>query len=73
MTKLEQLLEGKTKEETIEWFKKRMVYEVGRARLLGKVEALLNEGYWPLKIAKKLDIPESRARRLVYEIQELHK
>jgi len=71
--KIEEVLEGKTKEETIKWFKRRMAYEVGRARSLGKVEVLLDLGYAPLQIANKLDIPESSARSLVQAIRKLHK
>lgn len=73
MKKIEQILEGKSTEEIIKWFKRRMAYEVGRARNLGRVEALLDEGYTPLQIANKLDIPESRARRYVHDVDKIRK
>lgn len=70
---LKEILEGKTLDEIISYYKKRMTYEVGKAKLLGNVEALLGEGYTPLQISKKLNIPEVRAERFAHDIQKLKK
>lgn len=43
-------------------YQAKMDLEVGRAFFMGKVDALLGEGYDILEIAKKLDKPESTIR-----------
>ena len=70
---IKEALEGKTTDKIIAWHVKHMRYVVGKARILGKVEALVGEGYTPLQIAEKLDIPESAARQLVHDIERLKK
>ena len=66
-TKLHEILEGKSLDEIITWHKRRMSSEVGKAYNLGLVKAYTDFGYTPSQIAEKLNMPESRARRLVYE------
>lgn len=64
--KIKEILEGKTLDEQIEWFKRELSYRNGAHRVLGKIEAYTDMGLSPLQIAEKLDIPESVVREKVH-------
>ncbi len=54
--------EGMTMTEVERRFRVKLNLEVGKAYFMGKVEALLDEGYGVQEIAEKLHKPESTIR-----------
>ena len=67
--RMKDVLEGKTLDEQIAWFKNHLAYQVGRNRRLGKIEAYTDMGLSPLQIAEKLDLPESHVRRCIHDLE----
>lgn len=67
---IEKMLEGKTQEEMIQWFKTTQNLSVGRAYNMGRVEVLLDEGYTTEQMCEKLGLNESAIRAIIGRIQK---
>ena len=67
---IEEMLEGKTQEEMIQWFKTTQNLSVGRAYNMGRVEVLLDEGYTTEQMCEKLGLNESAIRAIIGRIQK---
>lgn len=73
MTKLEEFLKDKANDDMVTVSKEVIGLHMGRAYMLGKVEAYMDEGYSAWKIAEKLDIAESAVRSLMDQISKMNK
>ena len=67
---MKQFQEGRSFDEIANWLISRMNLEVGKAYKMGKIEALMEEGYTPLEISEKLYIAESSVRNFVDKINK---
>ena len=67
--KIEELMEGKSPDEVTKRLLAYSKKKEKRAFMLGKVSILVEDGYTPLEISKRLGIAESSARRFVHDVE----
>ena len=72
MTKLQEFLKDKANNDMVSVSKELIGLHMGRAYLLGKVEAYMEDGYSGLEIAEKLGIAESSARSLMNQVSKIN-